>query len=119
MVRTVVLYSDREYSIDKCITGYNTVRIDGIYGSNVNSRLKAITQEGYYVRGWGFTSVKEFCKKIGIHVNDDDVILLTSYKLIDAVVLRGNFDNGLDLVQEYYGKYNGKYGERFTYCPVA
>jgi hypothetical protein len=119
MVRTVVLYSDREYWIDKSITGYDTVRIDGIYGSNVNSRLKAITQEGYYIRGWGFTSVKEFCKKIGIHVNDDDVILLTSYKLIDAVVLRGNFDNGLDLVQEYYGKYNGKYGERFTYCPVA
>jgi hypothetical protein len=119
MIRTVVLYNNRQYSVDKSITGHDTVRISTIQGSNVNSQMRVVTQEGNYIRATGFISVKEFCKKIGIHVNDDDVILFAEAKLIDALVIRGDFRTGTNLVQEYYGKYNGKYGEEFTYQPVC
>jgi hypothetical protein len=119
MIRTVVLYNNRQYSVDKSITGHDTVRIDMIHGSNVNSQMRVVTQEGNYIRATGFISVKEFCKKIGIHVNDDDVILFAEAKLIDALVIRGDFRTGTNLVQEYYGTYNGKYGEEFTYQPVC
>jgi hypothetical protein len=119
MIRTVVLYNNRQYWVDKSITGHDTVRIDMIQGSNVNSKMRLVTQEGNYIRATGITSAKEFCKKIGIHVNDDDVILFAEAKLIDALVLRGDFRTGTNLVQEYYGTYNGKYGEEFTYEPVC
>jgi len=119
MIRTVVLYSNREYWVDKSITGYSNVRIDAIYGNNANSRLKAVTQEGFYIRDYGFVSIKEFCNKIGIHVNDDDNIILENYKLLDATVLSGNFNDGYRLVQEYYGEYKGRVGEEFTYTPVC
>jgi hypothetical protein len=119
MIRTVVLYSNRDYWVDKSITGYSNVRIDAIYGNNANSKLKAVTQEGFYIRDYGFVSIKEFCNKIGIHVNDDDNIILENYKLLDATVLSGNFNDGYRLVQEYYGEYKGRVGERFTYTPVC
>jgi hypothetical protein len=112
MIRTVVLYSDTDYWVNKSFTGSDLVKITGGYNDSQDEKIRIYTERNQWTRGGSCdTTKKKFCESIGILIEPSDKILVRSTKFLNAQPIRGDHNSGHMLIHEYYGVYNGKIAE--------